>query len=174
MSNDPQFPRQIGRGMLVLAALGILAVFTLGFDVLIDRQSNPNRDPVSRSTVDAKEVVLESNRQAHYVVTGAINGSEVEFLVDTGATAVAIPGDVAERLSLRRGPPVPTMTANGRVTTYLTRLDSVRIGEIELRNVEATIAPQMRGIEVLLGMSFLARLDLIQSQGQLILRQPNN
>lgn len=159
--------------MLVLAALGILAALTFGFDVLIDRQANPNRNPVSRTTVDAKEVVLQSNRQAHYVVTGEINGREVEFLVDTGATAVAVPGDVAERLGLRRGPPVPTMTANGRVTTYLTRLDSVSIGDIELRDVEATIAPQMRGIEVLLGMSFLGRLDLIQSQGQLILRQPS-
>ena len=159
--------------MLVVAALGILAALTFGFDVLIDQRANPNRNPVSRTTVDAKEVVLQSNRQAHYVVTGEINGREVEFLVDTGATAVAIPGDVAQRLGLRRGQPIPTMTANGRITTYLTRLDSVSIGDIELRDVEATIAPQMRGVEVLLGMSFLGRLDLIQSQGQLILRQPS-
>lgn len=171
MTTDPRFPRRIGRGMLVVAALAVLGVLTFGFDAVLDQRANPNQSPESRMGAGVVEVILQRNRAQHYVVTGAINGEEVEFLVDTGATAVAIPGDIADRLGLRRGPPVPTMTANGRVTTYLTRLESVRVGDIVLRDVEATIAPQMRGVDVLLGMSFLGRVDLIQSQGQLILRQ---
>lgn len=164
-------PRRLGRGMLVLGALGALALMTLGFDRLIDRQSNPNRQPVARVSNDFAEVVLKANRQHHYVALALINGQEAEVMVDTGATQVAVSESLARRLGLRPGAAFPVSTANGTTTAYATRITSIRLGTIELRDIPANIVPAMGSPEVLLGMSFLRDLELVQREGRLVLRQ---
>ncbi len=92
-------------------------------------------------------------------------------MVDTGATTVAVPGSLQTRLGLQRGVPLEVKTANGTVRAFFTRLDTVRLGTIELRDVRATINPSLEGHEVLLGMSFLKQLEFTQRGDSLILSQ---
>ncbi|MBL3588840.1 MAG: TIGR02281 family clan AA aspartic protease [gamma proteobacterium endosymbiont of Lamellibrachia anaximandri] len=149
--------------------LGLLALF---FSDQLERQNNPNRNLANTSVESGpKEIVLLRNRAGHYVAPGLINGTPVIFLLDTGATNVAVPASLAERLTLKRGAQSISLTANGRVKTWLTRLDQVQLGSIIRQDVRATIMPGMAGDEVLLGMSFLKHLELVQKGKTLILRQ---
>jgi aspartyl protease family protein len=169
---DDVFSRRLGKWMVAATWLIVLGLMTLLFQQVLDNQRNPNR-AISSSMSEAgiAEVQLLRNRFGHYVATGRINGSQVDFLVDTGATDVSVPIDVAERLALRRGPQFQVETANGIVTVYHTILDSVELGEVSLYNVRANINPHMQGTEILLGMSFLRDVELIQRGELLIIRQ---
>ena len=91
--------------------------------------------------------------------------------MDTGATSVSVPASVARPIGLKRGAPQRANTANGQITTYATRLDEVRLGDIRLDNVRADINPHMQGDEVLLGMSFLRKLEFTQRDRELTIRQ---
>lgn len=159
--------------MLFLAWILALALLTWFFSDLLERRENPNASPETRSTENLREVILQRNRQGHYVANGLINGHSVVFFLDTGATTIAVPERVAQRIGLRRGAEIEVGTANGRVRNYLTRLDRVELGHIVQENVRATINPYMQGDEILLGMSFLKNLELIQrpQDNILVLRQ---
>lgn len=164
--------RRLGKGMMVAAWVLALGMLTLFFNGVLDRQHNPNQQ-LSRSAAsgEPQEVVLVRNKQGHYVATGGINGEAVIFLLDTGATDVAVSQALAQRLNLKRGVEVISNTANGQVTAWRTRLDRVNLGGIELTNIRGSILPNMGGDEVLLGMSFLKRLELIQRGDTLTIRQ---
>jgi len=161
----------LGKGMIYVAWLLALGLLAWIFSGLLDAQRNPNRRVQSMTERGSPVVVLERNRYGHYNASGQINGHDVEFLLDTGATTVSVPAALAKRLGLRQGSAVSVNTANGTVTAYLTRLQSVRLGGIELRDVKATINPGMAGKEVLLGMSFLKHLEFTQRGDTLTLKQ---
>lgn len=165
--------QQMGRGMIYLAWILVLGLLTLFFGDILEQQHNPNQniEPVSGSQ-QLSQVVLQRNRAGHYVANGKINGEVVRFLLDTGATNVAIPATLARRLNLKKGREGVSRTANGDITTYSTRLDSVDLGGLVQYGVRATILPGMAGNEVLLGMSYLKHLELIQRGDELMLRQP--
>ena len=174
MSRNPRStnPQTIGRGMTFLAWGLVLGLLTFLFEGFLQDRANPNREVRSAVSSDgAVEVKLRRNRAGHYVANGGINGREVVFLVDTGATDVAVPGDLEHRLGLDRGRPIASRTANGMAVAYTTRLDTVELGGIRLRDIRATILPGMDGDQVLLGMSFLKRLELIQRGNELTLRR---
>jgi aspartyl protease family protein len=105
------------------------------------------------------------------VASGKINGKPVEFLVDTGASFVSVPEQVANRVGLEKGRPLTANTANGNVTVYSTSLDRISIGDITLYDVKADINPHMDGEEILLGMSFLRNLSVTHEDGKLSIRQ---
>ena len=112
-------------------------------------------------SADRQSVTLAADPRAHFITEGAINGNPVRFLVDTGATVVALPAAEAVRLGIdyRKGPPGRSSTAGGMVQTYRVRLDSVRLGAIEISGVDAVVLEQ--GLDVaLLGMSFLNRVEM--------------
>jgi aspartyl protease family protein len=162
----------MGKGMLTLAWLIALALLTLIFGRWEERQINPNSEPASEILASGiRQVTLEANRFHHYVSNGSINGRDVVFLLDTGATDVVIPEPVARKLGLKRGAARYAQTANGTIKTFATRLNSLQIGSIELKNVRASINPHMKGDEILLGMSALKQVELIQSGNTLTLRQ---
>lgn len=165
-------PVRYGRRMLVLAWVGILALLYVFFSDEIERQVNPNRTPES-SLLDGgvAQIVLKRNRYGHYVANGAINGREVTFLLDTGATNISIPAAVARQLGLQRGAPVQVNTANGVITVYRTRLDRVAVGDLSLNDLNANINPHMDG-DILLGMSFLKNIRFEQSGDELTLVGP--
>ncbi len=146
-------------------------VMALVFSKILDHQNNPNQSVSTLSTAEFDEVVLTRNRSGHYVFDGEINGHKVTFLVDTGATTTAIPASLQRRLDLEAGPAMSVSTANGIATAYLTRLDRLVIGAIELRDVKASILSGMRGDGVLLGMNVLKHFELVQRGDQLIIRQ---
>jgi aspartyl protease family protein len=156
---------RLGSRMLWLAAIGLLGGLYLLFSMLDD-----DGGMVSTLSPDGTAMVtLVQDRGGHYVAEGEINGQAVTFLVDTGATDVALPESAARALGLNFGPRVKVMTAAGPADAWLTRLDEVAIGDIRRRNVRASITSgEFDGI--LLGMSFLKHYDLQQSGGQLVIR----
>lgn len=159
---------QLGRRMLWVAALGLLGGLYLLFSML---ENGPGAGTVS--SVDSNGsamVVLEQDRSGHYLAEGQINGQPVTFLVDTGATDVALPESKARALGLEFGPRVRVMTAAGPATAWVTRLDEVTIGGLRRKNVRASItAGEFNGI--LLGMSFLKHYNLQQQDGRLMIRE---
>jgi aspartyl protease family protein len=163
-----------GFGMQVIGWLMAVGLVTWLFHDYLDRDANPNRVP---SVTASGEVVLKRNRAGHFTANGTINGEPVQFIVDTGATQIAIPARLAERLKLKRGMPVDLLTAAGPARGYSTRLQSVTLATIEAKDLAAVVAEGMQPEIVLLGMNFLRRLELIQRGDELILsaaaiRQP--
>ena len=164
--------RRFGTGMQILTWISLLALLTFYFGDVLERQRNPNR--AVATAIDGsgiREVQLQRNRMGHYVASGTINGEPVVFLLDTGATGVAIPEAVAQRLDLPRGRAFLTNTANGSARSYQTRIGEVAIGDIRLNNVDAAITPGLAMNEVLLGMSFLKYIEFTQRGNTLTLRQ---
>lgn len=154
-----------------LAWLGLLAMLVIGFDRYLEKKINPNENPeVVYATDGTAEVVLKQNRQGHYIANGKLNDTWATFVLDTGATNISIPAEVAEEMNLTEGTPERTRTANGDIVVYRVILDSVQLGAIELKNVPAHVNPHMNGKAVLLGMSFLKHVDWIQKDKQLTLR----
>lgn len=169
---EPTPGKRAGAVMIIMAWIVVLAMLTLYFKGWFDQQHNPNTSVTGRIGDDGlRELVLRQNRQGHYIAEGKINDHTVVFLLDTGATEVSVPEPVALRLGLTKGQPARSNTANGTITTFSTRLDSVALGPVEQRNVRAHINPHMHGEEILLGMSFLRRLDLRQRDGKLTITQ---
>ena len=106
-------------------------------------------------------IKLSSDARGHFLANGQINGRGVSFLVDTGATLVAIGQDEADRLGLpyRNGQRVGLTTANGVATGWRVSLSSVRLGDVDVYGVDAVVQPQPMPF-VLLGNSFLTRFSL--------------
>ena len=114
----------------------------------------------------AQKTTLAAGAGGHFMADGQVNGGAIRFVVDTGATSVAIPASDAVRLGIdyQKGRRVVTQTAGGAAPAFLVSLTSVRVGEIELQNVEAIVIEQGLGM-ALLGNSFLNRTDM-RREGQ--------
>lgn len=173
-NNQQQAPdtRKIGQWMICAMWIVILLGLAYFFGGVLETQRNPNQQVSGRvSSEGLPEVILDRNRYGHYVASGKINGHDVVFLLDTGATDVSIPEQVAQRIGLRRGVGHNALTANGMIEVYATKLEQVELGAIQLNAIRASINPHMDGEEILLGMSFLRQLDFSQSGKQLTLKQ---
>ena len=158
--------------MIGLCWLLVLGGLTIAFNDTLENRENPNREVKSSiSNTGIREVILQRNRQGHYVANGSINGKTVTFLVDSGATLVTIPGKLAKRLGLKKGRQEIVSTANGNIVVYLTNIKHIQLGEITLRDIKANINPHMDGDGLLLGMSFLKDLEIIQRDKLLTIRQ---
>lgn len=152
-------PRTIASVLIWLALFGGLVYVTDGL-------LNPNKAEVLG---DGSSVVLQRDPSGHYRAEAYINGTLVRVLVDTGATGVAISQSLADRLGLSSNVAVRTQTANGEAIAYMVRLDSVKLGGIEARDVAAAIIPDLSG-DALLGMSFLGRMDIRLYQGTMTIK----
>lgn len=171
MTSESGNRRRLGRLMVFAAWVLLAGLLTMVFSDVLQRQHNPNQQvQINPRNNGNQEIVLRRNRLGHYVATGKINGTEVEFLLDTGATTVAIPQRVAADLGLKRGAPLTTYTANGIVQTYATTLNHVALGSISATGVSANINPHMTGKQILLGMSFLKQFELLQRDDKLTIR----
>ena len=154
--------RRSSRVMLWLAMAVLLASLTWLFDIL--GAGGDSR----QLRVTGTEVSIQADRQGHYRAAGEINGRAVEFLLDTGATSVAVPASLVAQLGLQRGPKIQLQTANGVSSGYLTRIDQVKLGSIIVNDVSAVITDGLDS-EVLLGMSFLRHLSWRRSKDELVL-----
>jgi aspartyl protease family protein len=157
--------------MLIIFWAAGLFLATRFFGQWEQGQENPNTAVTSEHGDGYVEVRLASNRQGHFVMTGQINARPVEFMLDTGATNVAIPEGVAQTLRLARGARVEVSTANGRTDAFRTTLERLQIGDIVLNDVRALVVPGLDGDQVLLGMSAIKQLEFTQRGGTLLLRQ---
>ena len=170
--NENDSTSNFGRYFTWVAWLIALVLLAMGFQELLENQWNPNKQPdVYMASDGTAEVHLQQNRHGHYLTRGDINGQEVTFLLDTGATQVSIPQRVAAKLNLSKFGSYRVQTANGSVFVYQTTIDELRIGNIFLYNVAANINPAMQSDEILLGMSALKQVEFRQTGKQLILRE---
>jgi len=124
----------------------------------------------SGASEGGNRIVLPANSGGHFMTLGAINGRTVNFMVDTGATLVALSADDAVRIGLRyeKKDPVRINTANGVALAYRVRLDSVRVGDVSVSGVDAVISDQPMPY-VLLGNSFISRFNMQREGDQMVL-----
>lgn len=110
---------------------------------------------------EAASVSLTADPKGHFYTIGTINGAPVRFLVDTGATLIAMGKTDADHANIdfRKGEPGMSMTANGPTRVWKVTLNSVRVGDVMLNQVDAAVHEQDLPI-VLLGMSFLNRMEM--------------
>jgi len=121
---------------------------------------------------NGKRITLTSDSAGHFKSQGSINGQIMQFVVDTGATVVSIGRSDAERMGLAflGGQPVQMQTANGTAQGWRIQLQSVRIGDVEVFDVEAVVTPMAMPV-VLLGNSFLNRFQMHRVSDQMVLEK---
>jgi aspartyl protease family protein len=126
--------------------------------------ARPNRQ-------DRPRAVLGWDSRGHYVAQGQINGSPTRFLVDTGATVVVLSMAEADRLGIRYGnaPQATAATANGTVPYRVVKLDRVKVGDVEVTNVDAGVIEGSYDGPNLLGMSFLSRMEVTRDGASMVL-----
>ena len=169
--NQRDFISRAGTTMTIVAWIIFLLILFGVFDYLISQRNNPNQNIVTTINGYQQEIVLQRNSYGHYVSSGTINNHEVTFLLDTGASDIAIPESIANSVGLSKGRAIVVKTANGNAKAYQTRLDSVAVGDIKLYDLNATILPNITGDEILLGMSFLKHFEIIQKGKTLTIKQ---
>ncbi len=173
--HQPDFISRAGTTMTVVAWMLFLFVLYGAFDYVVAQRNNPNQDIVTNEYYLAnglqKEIVLQRNAYGHYVSSGTINDHDVVFLLDTGASDIAISESIANDIGLIKGQGILVRTANGNTRAYRTRLASVGIGDIKLYDLNATILTNMPGKEILLGMNFLKHFEFTQKGKTLTIRQ---
>lgn len=120
----------------------------------------------------AQTTSLTADSRGHFITTGTVNGATVRFMVDTGATSVALGASDARRanVNLANGRPIMVQTANGVTQAWLVTLNSVRIGDVILNEVEGTVHQQDMPM-ALLGMSFLNRMEMKRDGQTMTLRK---
>ena len=174
---DGRAPRAIGVGSLSPEGVKVLSVD--GDGALIEVDGHRQRLVLGQSAVNvvgrtagAPTVVLEADKAGHFLTTGSVNGASVRFLVDTGASFVSLGRSDAVRAGIDylKGEAAASMTANGTVRVWLVNLDSVKVGDVTVRNVQASVHSQDLPV-ALLGMSFLNRMEMRRDGGALSLRQ---
>jgi aspartyl protease family protein len=175
---DGSPPKSVGagethRGVKVLSTVGDQAVVEYGGKRHTLRVGDaPASVGGSGGGPRGNRIVLPAGSGGHFMAQGAINGRAVQFMVDTGATSVAMGLPEAERLGIdyKNGQLARSSTANGVVTTWRVKLASVRIGDVEVYNVDGTVLPSGMPY-ILLGNSFLTRFQMTRNNDQLVLER---
>jgi aspartyl protease family protein len=160
--------------------LGVKLVSVNGEQATIDIKGQRSTmrvgdSPVSigtqRDTSSSNKIVLPLASGGHFFAQGLVNGKPIQFMVDTGATTVALGAEDAKRMGIdyQKGRPVRMGTANGVAQGWLVKLNSVKIGDVEVYEVEAIVGPNMP--YALLGNSFLSRFSMNRTSDQMVLER---
>lgn len=166
-------PKTFAVGSMVTPGVKLLGATESSATVVVNdkKQTIAIGQHVNRSApTGPTSVVLQANGQGHFMVQGQINGGAIQMLVDTGATMIAFSEADAQRLGInyKAGQPGRVNTANGSVPVYRVKLDTVKVGSIELNQVDAVV--QQAGLPfALLGMSFLNRMEMRRDGEQMTL-----
>jgi aspartyl protease family protein len=158
---------------------GVLLVSADGKQAVIEIEGKRKTISLSRGIVnqfkaaDKTEIRIASGQGGHYQTKGLINGMPVDFLVDTGATSIAMNYIEANRLGIdyRAGTPIAVSTANGTITAFLVTLSSVSVGNIVIHQVPAAVSSTDSPSIILLGNSYLSKVDFKIDQGVLVLKE---
>lgn len=175
---DGSTPRSVGVGE---THMGVKVLATLGDQATVEINGRRHTLRVGDAPASVgkggggsrgNKIVLTAGSGGHFLTQGAINGRAVQFMVDTGATTIAMGVAEAERLGIdyRKGQLGRGSTANGVVTVYHVKLPSVRIGDVEVYDVDASVLPAAMG-HILLGNSFLTRFQMTRHNDQLVLER---
>jgi aspartyl protease family protein len=150
------------KGVRLLSLSGSQADISVdGTRRTLQRGAGPVTVSAESATRGGSEIILTASHGGHFNTVGQINGKAVSFMVDTGATKVSMGQAEAERLGVdyKSGTKGLAETANGRVPVYAVMLSSVRVGDVEVANVEALVLPAAMP-HILLGNSFLTRFSM--------------
>jgi len=163
-------PGDTHRGVKVISTSGDEAVVEIGGKRHLLRVGDAPASVGSVGAVRGNRIVLTAGSGGHFTTAGTINGQAVQFLVDTGATSIALSLTEAERIGLnyKSGQPAWGSTANGTVALWRVKLGSVRIGDVEIYDVDASVLPAGMPY-VLLGNSFLSRFQMKRDNDQMVL-----
>ncbi|KTD83039.1 retropepsin-like aspartic protease family protein [Legionella waltersii] len=161
--NDDQYART-GRVMFLIAWI----IFFIGLFLFFYYYDKAESKVYLSSS---SELAISADKDGHYHIKGSINEYPVEFLVDTGASLVAIPEELASKIHISGRYPITLETANGEVTGNLTRLEKLTFGEFKLEDVKAVIIPGGEDDTVLLGMNVLSRFHIVQQDKRLIIKR---
>ena len=158
-------------GVKLVSVSGETAVVELGGTRETLTLGQHARLAVNARAANVQSVVLTADSRGHFPATGAINGIGVRFLVDTGASLISMSSSEAKRLGINftAGQKTATMTANGVVPTYRVKLDEVRLGDVTLNNVDGMVHVGDALPIVLLGMSFLNRMEMKRDGEKMVL-----
>ena len=166
-------PGETHQGVKVLSTSGDSAVLEFnGQRVTLRVGDAPASVGAKGGGAAGTRIVLPVGSGGHFMSPGKINGREVNFMVDTGATMIALAVADAERIGLnyKSGQAMQANTANGVSQAWHVKLGSVRIGDVEVRDVDAAVVPQGMPF-VLLGNSFLNRFKMQRDAGQMTLER---
>ena len=151
----------------------LLTIALLGYGAftLFDKQNQPFPTQVTTSTNSMPaDITIPADRSGHYRGIVLVNNVAMPFVIDTGATLTSIPINFAKEAKLPFGESVSTSTANGLVNNPSTFIDSLRLGNIEIKNIDASImANPGVNTPVLIGMNTLRYFRIIQDQNSLSL-----
>ena len=175
---DGGAPRALAAGE---AAQGVRVVSVGGNEAVVQIGANRSvlrlgESPVSvgggRANATGRRVVLVADGRGHFMGSGSINGQPMQYMVDTGASTIAIGRSDAERMGLpyASGQPVRMGTANGVTQGWRLRLDTVRIGDVQVFGVDAVVTPQAMPY-VLLGNSFLSEFAMNRTGDRMVLEK---
>ena len=159
------------QGVLLVAVRGELAEIEINGE----RQTLRLGERVVKSSAgaSAQVITMKADLRGHFVTSGLVNGRTVRFLVDTGASMVALGRSLASQAGIdyvNAGRPSQSMTANGLVRTWVVKLDTVQVAGVTLHNVDAAVHDSELPV-ALLGMSFLNRMDMRRNGDTLTLRK---
>src|SRR6266853_4229810 len=168
---DGGAPRVLSVGQKPVDGVSLISTDRESATLLVDGEKRTLRigqhqaGPAPASS--SQSATLTADARGHFVVDGQINGGAMRFLVDTGATAVSLSAADASRLGIdyRKGQPGLMGTANGTVAAYRVKLDTVRVGDIVVNNIDAAVIEGNEMPFALLGMSFLNRMEM-KREGQ--------
>jgi aspartyl protease family protein len=165
-------PGEAHMGVKVVSTAGDQAVVELGGKRHTLRVGDAPASVGGGGSPRGNKIVLPVSSGGHFMAQGAINGRAMQFMVDTGASAVGMSQSDAERagVNYRSGRQVPIGTANGVVPGWVVKLSSVRIGDVEVHEVDAIVTPAYMPY-VLLGNSFLSRFQMQRNNDQMVLER---
>ena len=165
-------PGQTFQNVRVLSVQDGQAVVEVKGQRLTLRMDSPVSVGGSPAPASGSRIVLPATSGGHFMALGSINGRAVNFMVDTGATVVALSVADAERVGLayKDGQRVTVRTANGEVGAWRVKLNSVRIGDVDVADVDAVVSPQAMPF-VLLGNSFTSRFSMRRDGDQMVLER---
>lgn len=171
---DGGAPRALGPGQ-ELNGVRVIAVHTDHALIQIGTKQRTlylGEAPVRVGPAPGRRVVLQPDSRGHFIERGSINGTAVQFMVDTGASTIAISRTDADRMGLnyKNGDHVRVGTANGTAQGWRIRLDSVRLGEVEVAGLDAVVIPQAMPF-VLLGNNFLSVFHMTRTGEQMVLEK---
>ena len=142
---------------------------------MVAARSDAPAAPAAPNPANTRSIVLSPDSHGHFRVDGRIDARPLDFLVDTGATSIALTARDAATLGLHpayNDYTITVQTANGVVRAAPVTLDRVEIGSIAIRDVSAIVMPEGALSDNLLGMTFLSRLHRYEySGGRMVLEQ---
>lgn len=160
---DKQYT-QTGRAMFIIAWLIFFALLFLFFHYYDRAGGEPYQTRRGSITIPADKL-------GHYQIEGTINNHPVKFMIDTGASIVAIPEKLAGTMQLQGRYPIMMRTMSQKVSGSMTRIEQLSFGAFTLANIKAVIVPTSNDDDtVLLGMNVLEQFDISQENRTLTIK----